>query len=294
MSKLLRGAPVRDAIADQIHREADALREQGIRAKVATLRVGENAGDVYYEGAIAKNSAKYGIDCVNRVYPEDISQEELEMALTELNNDSTIHGIIMLMPFPKSVDEDRMKALLSPDKDIDAITDTSYASLFDAKKPTSDYFCACTAEACMEILKKNGVELEGQKVTIVGRSIRIGKPLTLMMMNANATVTVCHTKTRPEDLLAAVQNADIVVLATGMIEKYGPEMFRSGQIIVDAGTGTGSDGKMAGDLNAKALEQTSLADNVAYTPVPGGVGTVTTTLLLRNVIKAAKMTLSLA
>lgn len=145
----------------------------------------------------------------------------------------------------------------------------------------------------MEILKQNGVELRGQKVTIVGRSIRIGKPLTLMMMNANATVTVCHTKTRPEDLKAAVQNADIVVLATGMIESFGPELFRSGQVIVDAGTGTGADGKMAGDLNAKALEASPLAADITYTPVPGGVGTVTTTMLLRNVIKAAKNTLSL-
>ncbi len=293
MSKLLRGAPVRDAIAAQIHREADALREQGVQAKVATLRVGENSGDIYYEAAIAKNSAKYGMACVNRVFPADVSQEELEQALTKLNNDSTVCGIIMLMPFPKSIDEDRMKALLSPEKDIDAITDTSYASLFDAKKPTSDYFCACTAEACMEILKQNGVELRGQKVTIVGRSIRIGKPLTLMMMNANATVTVCHTKTRPEDLKAAVQNADIVVLATGMIESFGPELFRSGQVIVDAGTGTGADGKMAGDLNAKALEASPLAADITYTPVPGGVGTVTTSMLLRNVIKAAKNTLSL-
>lgn len=289
MAKLLRGAPVRDAIADQLQADVETLKEQGICPKVATLRVGNNSGDMYYEGAISKNSAKYGIECVNKVYSEDVSQEELEQALMNLNQDSSIHGILMLMPFPKSVNEDRMKALLSPEKDVDAITDASYANLFDAKKSTADYFCACTAEACMEILLKNGIELKGQKVTILGRSIRIGKPLMLMMLNANATVTVCHTRTRAEDVKAACQNADIVILATGQIESYGPEFFRKGQVIVDAGAGTGSDGKMAGDLNAKAVDASELAEDISYTPVPGGVGTVTTTLLLRNVIKAAKI-----
>lgn len=288
MSQLLRGAPVRDLIAEQLRNDVETLKKQGIQPKVATLRVGDNSGDMYYEGAIRKNSDKYDIECVNKVYSEGTSQEELEAGLRELNRDNDVHGIIMLMPFPKGVDEERMKSLLSPEKDIDAITDASYANLFDAKKSTEDYFCACTAEACMEILQKNGVELKGKKVTIVGRSIRIGKPLMLMMLNANATVTVCHTRTREEDLRDACRNADIVVLATGQIESYGPEFFREGQIIVDAGAGTGSDGKMAGDLNAKELEKSNLADSIQYTPVPGGVGTVTTTLLLRNVIKAAK------
>lgn len=289
MARLLRGAPVRDAIANQLQEAVAELQKQDVFPKIATLRVGDNSGDVYYEGAIAKNSAKYGIECVNKVFSEEASQETLEQVLSDLNQDSSIHGILMLMPFPKSVDESRMKALLSPEKDIDAITDASYANLFDSKKSTADYFCACTAEACMEILLKNGVELEGKKVTILGRSVRIGKPLMLMMLNANATVTVCHTRTRQEDMKEACRNADIVVLATGQIESYGPEFFRQGQIIVDAGAGTGSDGKMAGDLNAKELETSPLVEDISYTPVPGGVGTVTTTLLLRNVIKAARI-----
>lgn len=142
-----------------------------------------------------------------------------------MNGDPSIHGIIMLMPFPKFVDEARMKRLLAPEKDIDAITDASYANLFDAKRPLNDYFCACTAEACMEILLKNDVELQGKKVTIVGRSVRIGKPLMLMMLNANATVTVCHTRTKPEDLKTACEEADIVILATGQIESYGTGIF---------------------------------------------------------------------
>ena len=288
MAKLLRGALVRDLIADQLRSDVMKLKENGVCPKVATLRVGDRSGDMYYENAIRKNSDKYGIECVNRVYTEEASQEELEEGLAELNGDPSIHGIIMLMPFPKFVNEARMKRLLAPEKDIDAITDASYANLFDAKKPLDDYFCACTAEACMEILQKNDVELQGKKVTIVGRSVRIGKPLMLMMLNANATVTVCHTRTKPEDLKEACEAADIVVLATGQIESYGPEFFHEGQIIVDAGAGTGSDGKMAGDLNAKALTECEWSENVAYTPVPGGVGTVTTTLLLRNVMKAAK------
>lgn len=285
MHRQLRGAPVRDEIEKELIVRIEALNAAAVTPTVATFRIGEDDGEKYYEDAIHKRAAKYGIAGRRVVFEEGIAQEEAEEALRNLNDDPSVHGIILLMPFPSGIDGERLRAILDPQKDIDAITDSSYADLFAAKE---NAFYACTAESCMEILRFHDIPLKGRKVTIVGRSLRVGKPLLLMMMNAHATVTVCHTRTRKEDLQAACSGADIVVLASGQIEGYGPELFRDGQIIVDVGTGVGRDGKMAGDFDAKALEACGTPEELAYTPVPGGVGTVTTTLLLRNVVKAAE------
>ena len=187
MHTLLKGAPVRDAIDQDIISRVELLTKAGKTPKIATFRIGDDDGEKYYEGAIIKRAGKYGIDCESVVLDEGVSQSDAEEELVRLNNDDNIDGIIMLMPFPKSIDGERLRALLSPTKDIDAITDASYANLF-ANDPNAFY--ACTAESCMEILKFYGVDLKGKQVTIVGRSMRVGKPLMLMMMNANATVTV--------------------------------------------------------------------------------------------------------
>lgn len=286
MHKILRGAPVRDQIDNEIIEGVESFKSKGVVPTVATFRIGDDDGEIYYENAIIKRSAKYGMEHKGVVLNDGVSQEEAEEALRSLNDDANVHGIIMLMPFPKSIDGERLKAILNPDKDIDAITDASYAYLFANKK---DAFFACTAESCMEILKFYEYDLTGKQVTILGRSLRVGKPLMLMMMNANATVTVCHTRTKREDMEAAIDRADIVILATGQIESYTADLFRDGQVIIDVGTGTGKDGKMAGDLDAKGVEASETLTELAYSPVPGGVGTVTTALLLRNVLKAARI-----
>ena len=140
----------------------------------------------------------------------------------------------------------------------------------------------------MEVMHHYGIDPSGKKVTIVGRSLTVGKPLAIMMLNENATITVCHSRTPEEDQIAACRNADIVVLATGRTLGYGSRYFRDGQIILDVGTGTGSDGKMHGDLDIDEIMRTGTITDLTYTPVPGGIGKVTTTLLLRNIIKAAR------
>jgi methylenetetrahydrofolate dehydrogenase (NADP+)/methenyltetrahydrofolate cyclohydrolase len=140
----------------------------------------------------------------------------------------------------------------------------------------------------MEVLKYYGISPEGKKVTIIGRSQTVGKPLAIMMLNSNATVTICHSKTPPDDQISASRNADIVVLATGLTQGFGPEYFRDGQIILDVGTGTGRDGRMHGDLDLDEIIQSGKITDLTYTPVPGGIGRVTTAILLRNIIKAAE------
>lgn len=285
VNSILKGAAVKNSIDEYIGSEVERLKSSGLKPQIATLRIGNDPGEVYYESSIKKRAEKFGIESRTVVFPADVTQEEAERTLKDLNNDDSVHGIIMLMPFPHHIDADKMCEILNPEKDIDAITNTSYGNLFANR--TKDAFCACTAEACMEILKYYGIDVKGKRVTIIGRSLRVGKPLMMMMMNSNATVTVCHTRTRHEDMLKSISESEIIVLATGQTESFTPDMFRDGQIIIDVGTGTGKDGKMAGDLDQSMLESSNTDRNLAYTPVPGGVGTVTTAILLRNLIKAA-------
>lgn len=284
MHEILYGAPVKEEIEEWITAKTNKLAERGIVPTIATVRVGDDAGEMYYEKSIIRRSEKLGFKSNAVTFADGTPQEEIEDEIRKLNADKEVNAIMLLMPFPKYIDSERMIKLLDPSKDVDANTDASYARLFANKK---DAFFACTAESCMEIIRHYEGDMTGKKMTIVGRSLRVGKPLMLMAMNANATVTVCHTRTRKEDLLAACGNADIIVLATGQIESFDSTFFHDGQVIVDVGTGTGSDGKMAGDLNAKELESSGMPENIKYTPVPGGVGTVTTAILLRNVVKAA-------
>ncbi len=286
MLEKIKGAPIKEKIREEIISDTEKLAEIGVVPKLATLRMGEDEGEKYYEGAIIKNAQGYGFEIETIVVGEgEDCGDDLKEKMTALNEDKDVHGIMMLMPFPDKAVEKELLGMLDPRKDIDAVTESSYAKLFSNDK---DAFYACTAESCMEILKYYVGDIKGKKVTVVGRSLRVGKPLLLMLMNANATVTVCHTRTTQEDLLKACREADIVVLATGQTESFDSGFFRDGQVIVDVGTGTGKDGKIAGDLNIKEIEESGKFSDLRYTPVPGGVGTVTTTLLLRNVIKAAK------
>jgi len=280
----LHGDAVKKEIEEYIRTSVRSFNERGITPKLAVIRAGEDPGQIYYEGAILKQSKAYGIETQAIRFTGNINQALVDVTLEAVNGDETVHGIIMLRPFPEHIDEEKLRTMLKPDKDVDAITDISIAELFVGK---ADAFYACTAEACMDVMHYYGISAEGKKVTIVGRSLTVGKPLAIMMLNDNATITVCHSKTPVEDQIEACRNADIVVLATGRTQGYGPEYFRDGQIVLDVGTGTGRDGKMHGDLDIDAVMESGEITDFTYTPVPGGIGRVTTAILLRNIIKAA-------
>ena len=281
--KQLLGDPVKQDVENKIVEAVKEFMARGIEPKLAVIRAGEDPGQVFYEGAIVKAAENYGIELQSIKFGEDVAQAYLANAIQTFNADEAVHGIILLRPFPKHIDEEALRQLLSPSKDVDAITDISIADTFVGK---TDAFYACTAEACVEILHYYGIDPCGKKITIVGRSLTVGKPLAVMLLNENATVTVCHSRTAKEDQIQACQMADVVVLATGRTESFGREFFREGQIVIDVGTGTGSDGKIHGDLNIADIEESGMED-FTYTPVPGGVGRVTTALLLRNIIKSA-------
>lgn len=281
----LHGDSVKKDIESGIISAVQDYTARGIVPKLAVIRAGDDSGQVYYENAILKQSRTYGIETQAINFTGNIGSALVEVTLQAVNEDESIHGIIMLRPFPEHIDDEKLRGILSPDKDVDAITDISIAELFTGKE---DAFFACTAEACMEVLHHYGISPAGRKVTIVGRSLTVGKPLAIMMLNEDATITVCHSRTPAEDQKAACRNADIVVLATGRTQGYGTEYFRDGQIILDVGTGTGRDGKMHGDLDIEEIKETGKITDMTYTPVPGGIGRVTTALLLRNIIKAAR------
>lgn len=285
MFRELHGDIVKKDIENYIIASVNSFVEKGIVPKLAVIRAGDDSGQKYYESAILKQSKAYGIETQAINFTSNISQALIEVTLHAVNEDESIHGIIMLRPFPDHIDDERLRSILRPSKDVDAITDISIAELFTGKE---DAFYACTAEACMEVMHHYGISASGKKVTIVGRSLTVGKPLAIMMLNESATITVCHSKTPAEDQIAACKNADIVVLATGRTQGYDSKYFRNGQIILDVGTGTGKDGKMHGDLDIDEIKARGEITELTYTPVPGGIGRVTTAILLRNIIKAAK------
>lgn len=287
MLKELSGDGVRNEIEANIRESVRRSKELGVVPKLALIRAGDDDGQNYYVNAILGLSEEYGIETQSISFASSISQALIEVTLQAVNEDDSVHGILMLRPLPDGIDSEKLRGMLNPAKDVDAITDQSIADLFSGKE---DAFNACTAEACMEVLRYHGIDPDGKNVTILGRSLTVGKPLAIMMLNADATVTVCHSHTPEEDQIEYCRDADIVVLATGKTQGYDSRYFRDGQIILDVGTGTGRDGKMHGDLDIDEIKESGKISDLTYTPVPGGIGKVTTAILLRNIIKAADKT----
>ena len=285
MFRKIHGDGVKREIEIYIRESVREFAEQDMVPKLVVFRVGDNDGQKYYENAILRQSRIYGIETQAINFAADTSQALLEVSLQAVNEDESVHGIILLRPFPEGVDGERLRTMLNPAKDVDAITDKSMAELFVGVEDTIQ---PCTAEAVMEILHHHSMKLEGKKVAVLGRSITVGKPIAMMMLKENATVTVCHSGTPTDDTIKICRDADIVVLATGLTQRFGSRYFRDGQIVLDVGTGMGHDGKMHGDLDIDEIMQSGTIKDLAYTPVPGGIGRVTTSILLRNIIKAAK------
>ena len=280
----LSGTPLKEKIENTIAGKAAMLIEKGRAPRLAVVMAGNDSDQLYYEKAIVKTAEGCGVEVVLSALSADASTEDAVAVVKAVSSDAGIHGIIIMRPMPSQIDEDAVRAELAPEKDVDAITDISAAELLAGR----DAFVACTAEACMEILKYYGIETAGKKVAIMGRSMTVGRPLAMLLMNADATVTVCHSKTAEADQIAVCRSADIVILATGRAEGYDSRYFRNGQIVIDVGTTAGEDGSLHGDLDVNEIKASGAITELSYTPVPGGVGKITTVLLLRNVLKAAE------
>lgn len=278
MEHILKGAPVAAAIKARTKEQADALVARGIFPTLAVLEVGERADNAAYLRGIQKNAGSCGIEVRHVTLPEDASQNEAEAVLQSLNADASVHGILLLRPLPKQIDEAALCGMIAPEKDADCATDLSLAGVFAGKKLG---FAPCTAQAVVEILKFYGAELAGARCAVVGRSLVVGRPLAMLLLNENATVTLCHSKTK--DLPAATRGADIVVAALGKAKALGGEHFGENQILIDVGIHRTEEGTLCGDVDFAAAEPKA----AAITPVPGGVGAVTTAVLLSHVAQAA-------
>ncbi|MBE5920263.1 MAG: bifunctional 5,10-methylene-tetrahydrofolate dehydrogenase/5,10-methylene-tetrahydrofolate cyclohydrolase [Pseudobutyrivibrio ruminis] len=279
MAKLLKGKDVVENLNGKLSEKVNELKTKGINPTLAILRVGEKADDLSYERGAIKRCQLVGVDVKVVALPIDVTEEEFFDALDKLNNDITIHGILMFRPLPKHIDEAKARNMLSPAKDVDGSTDLSLAGVFTN---TNLGFSPCTAEAAMEILKYYNIPLSGKKVAVIGRSLVIGRPIAMLLMHENATVTICHTKT--VDVPGITKNADIVVVASGQMESVGADYLRENQTVIDVGISWNSEkNKLCGDVKFDEVE--GIVD--AITPVPGGVGGVTTSILVKHVIEAA-------
>ena len=281
MAKILDGKEVAKAINEENTAKALKLKETGIEPTLAIIRVGEEPGDIAYERGASKRAENTGITVKHFLFDEDVSQEQLLETIRQINRDNTIHGVLMLRPLPRQIDEWAVCEALDPAKDLDGITSGSMAGVF---MDTGQGFPPCTAEACMSILDHYGIDLKGLKVTVMGRSLVIGKPVAMMAMKRNATVTVIHSRTRDEDFAAAGQGADVIIAAIGRPRMIGADHMGRDQIILDVGINVDENGNICGDVDPEAAEtQASM-----LTPVPGGVGSVTTAILMKHLLEAAE------
>ena len=281
MSVILKGAPVVAAMNEANAARCAALREKGVVPTLAVVRVGAREDDLSYEKGVMARCAKVGVEIKQFLLPADAAQEELLGVIACINADPSIHGCLLFRPLPRQFDDRTIRAALAPEKDIDGITDGSLAGVFTN---TVLGYPPCTAQACLEILKFYGIPLSGRRAVVVGRSLVVGKPAAMMLDRENATVTLCNSRTR--DLPEVCREADIVVVAMGKAGAVGAEHLREGQVVVDVGIHVNEEGKLCGDVRFGEAEP--LVE--AITPVPGGVGTVTTSVLVSHVVEAAEKT----
>ena len=278
---IVKGAPVVAAMNEANAARCAALREKGVVPTLAVVRVGAREDDLSYEKGVMARCAKVGVEVKQFLLPADAAQEELLDVIACINADPSIHGCLLFRPLPRQFDDRTVRAALAPEKDIDGITDGSLAGVFTN---TALGYPPCTAQACLEILKFYGIPLSGRRAVGVGRSLVVGKPAAMMLDRENATVTLCNSRTR--DLPEVCREADIVVVAMGKAGAVGAEHLREGQVVVDVGIHVNEEGKLCGDVRFGEAEP--LVE--AITPVPGGVGTVTTSVLVSHVVEAAEKT----
>ena len=280
MAVLLKGIDVVNSLANQMTSEINKLKDKGIVPGLAIVRLGSNPDDLSYERNVIKKCEKLGVDCKVYNLEENTSNDYLINELKKINDDIHIDGILVFRPLPKQIDESLVKNILDPVKDIDCLTSVNVTKVFEGDE--SGYY-PCTAESVMEILDFYNINLEGKKVVIVGRSMVVGKPLAMMMLKRNATVTICHSKTH--NLKETCKNAEIIVAALGRAKFITSDYISPGSTVIDVGINVDSNGNLCGDVDFDDVQK-----KASYiTPVPGGVGTVTSSVLIKNVIKATKV-----
>ena len=273
MDKILSGKTVAIDIKGQIKNYTEELKASGKSLKISSILVGDDGGSVYYQNFQEKLANNLGIDFEKIKLDESISEENLKLKIEELNKDDSVNGIMLLLPLPKHIDERAVTNLIDADKDLDCLSEVSVGRFYKGEK----CFMPCTPNSVITLLKAYNIEIEGKEVVIIGRSNIVGKPLFQMFLNENATVTVCHSRTK--NLKEVCKRADILVVAIGRANFIDSSYVREGAVVIDVGTSE-VNGKITGDVNFDDVyEKASL-----ITPVPGGVGPLTVASLMKQAV----------
>ena len=279
MGQIIKGKPVGDALSDQLKVECEALVKEGIQPKLAILRVGAKPNDLSYEKGALKKCETIGIQTEVTELPEGTTQDEYIAALEKLNKDTSVNGILTFRPLPEGIDENVIKNIIAAEKDVDCFSPLNTAKLMEGDKSG---FPPCTPTAVVEILKHYDVELNGANVAVLGRSMVVGKPASMLLLNENATVTICHSRTK--NLEKVTSQADILVAAVGRAKMIKENFVKEGAVVIDVGINVDENGNLCGDVDTASVQ-----DKVSMiTPVPAGVGSVTTSILAKHVVKACK------
>lgn len=274
--EILKGLPVANAINEKLMEQVKSI--EGPLPHLAIIRVGERPDDCSYERGAVKKMDKVGFRCTTYTFDADIDNETFQAEFDKINENPDIDGILMLRPLPKQLDEKQIENKIDPRKDLDGISPLNLAKVYAGDESG---YAPCTAEAVIEMLDYAGIDIKGKRVTVVGRSLVIGKPVSMLLMKRNATVTVCHTKT--VDMEGTCKNAEILVAAAGSARMIKKDYVAEGAIVVDVGINVDEEGNLCGDVDFDTI--TDIA--AIATPVPGGVGSVTTSVLAKHLVKAA-------
>lgn len=286
MAKILHGAPVIEAMNQNTKNQIAELKKLGVTPTLAIIRVGERAEDIYYENNAEKRCKELGAESEKKVFPIDVTEDEVADAIEAYNADDKIHGILLLRPLPKHLNDDRLRNLISPMKDVDGCTDVSLSGVFAGEKRG---FPPCTPHAAMRILNFYGYTpvTDGSQASVIGRSLVIGRPVSMMLLKDDFTVNICHSKTA--NLNDVTKRTAVLIAAAGKKHLVDDTFVNPDQVVIDVGVNWDEEKQgITGDVDFEKVEPIVKA----ITPVPGGVGTVTTSILVRHVVEAAERALN--
>lgn len=279
MAKIIDGKAVSAKVKEQVRKEAEVLKQQGVEIGLAVVIVGDNPASRVYVNNKKKACAEVGFESYEYALPESTTEQELLELVEKLNNDDKVNGILVQLPLPKHINENSIINAIRPDKDVDAFHPENVGHIM-----IGDFsFLPCTPAGVMELIAETGVDVCGKNCVVIGRSNIVGKPMAMLLLHKNGTVTICHSRTK--NLAEICANADILVAAVGKAGFVTPDMVKEGAVVIDVGMNRNAEGKLCGDVDYAAC-----FDKAGYiTPVPGGVGPMTIAMLMRNTLTAAKI-----
>ncbi|MDR1395074.1 MAG: bifunctional 5,10-methylenetetrahydrofolate dehydrogenase/5,10-methenyltetrahydrofolate cyclohydrolase [Deltaproteobacteria bacterium] len=280
-AKIIKGLPIANALRDELIPKIEALKAKGVNPKLAVILAGGNEASRVYAQSKSKVAEKLGIEYQLYEKPDSVTNEELLKLIDELNADPKVHGILVELPLPKGISKELIMNRLDPKKDADGVNPVNRGYLLGGQEQLA--IVPATPKSCIELIVRSGYVLKGAKVALLGRGDTVGRPLASLLLNRDATVTLCHTKTK--DVPAVTKNAEIIVAAAGALHFVKAEWLTAGQVVIDVGINALPDGSgISGDVDPKAAEVVE-----AISPVPGGVGSLTTTIIMDNLLQAIKL-----